>query len=166
MTLEEKMTVPQALPAICMEIKMQKLDLKCKKIMDERFGKDSIIALATVSAGLPCVRNVDGFYENGAFYVITHALSGKMQQIRENPNVAIAGEWFTGRGVGSSLGYFGKAENSDIAEKLKKAFAAWIDNGHNDFSDENTCILCVRLTEGVLFSHGTRYEIDFAGEES
>ncbi len=25
----------------------------------------------------------------------------------------------------------------------------------------NACILCIRLTEGVLFSHGTRYDIDF-----
>ena len=27
---------------------------------------------------------------------------------------------------------------------------------------ENTCILCIRLTEGVLFSHGTKYDIDFS----
>lgn len=54
-----------------------------------------------------------------------------------------------------------KSENKDIAEKLKKAFCAWIDNGHNDFDDENTCILCVKLTDGILFSHGARYDIDF-----
>lgn len=140
---------------------MEKLNSELVSLMNERFGKDCIIALATLDGGLPCVRNVDGFYENGAFYVITHALSGKMQQIRENANVAVAGEWFTGHGTGTNLGYFGKAENRDIAEKLKKAFAAWIDNGHNDFSDENTCILCIRLTEGVLYSYGIRHEIDF-----
>lgn len=44
---------------------------------------------------------------------------------------------------------------------LKKAFASWIDNGHTNFEDENTCILRVRLTDGVLFSHGIRYDIDF-----
>lgn len=43
-------------------------------------------------------------------------------------------------------------------EKLKKVFAEWIDNGHTDFDDENTIILCVELTDGLLFSHGTRYE--------
>lgn len=143
---------------------MEKMNSELVSIMNERFGKDSIIALATLDGGLPCVRNVDGFYENGAFYVITHALSGKMQQIRENANVAIAGEWFTGHGMGTNLGYFGKAENRDIAEKLKKAFAAWIDNGHNDFSDENTCILCIRLKDGVLYSNGTRHEIDFTAD--
>ena len=69
------------------------------------------------------------------------------------------GEWFTAHGKGITLGYFGKEENRRIAEKLREVFSEWIDNGHNDFSDENTIILCVELTDGLLFSHGTRYEI-------
>lgn len=140
---------------------MERLSLESKKIMDERFGKDSIIALATMDGDLPSVRNVNGFYEDGVFYVITYALSSKMKQIEKNPNVAIAGDWFTAHGKGVNLGYFGKEENKAIAEKLRIAFVAWIDNGHNDFEDENTCILCIQLTDGVLFSHGTKYDIDF-----
>ena len=81
-----------------------------------------------------------------------------MKQIEKNPNVAIAGDWFTAHGKGNNLGYFGKKENYIIAEKLKVAFAEWIDNGHNNFDDENTIILCVELTDGLLLSHGTRYE--------
>lgn len=141
---------------------MEKLTDKTKQIMAERFGKDNVVALATAEAGKPYVRSVNAFYEDGAFYVITYALSGKMKQIAQNPEVAICGEWFTAHGVGANLGYFGKRENADMAQKLRKAFASWIDNGHNDFEDENTCILCIRLTEGVLFSHGTRYDIDFS----
>ena len=82
----------------------------------------------------------------------------KIKQIEKNPNVAIAGEWFTAHGRGKNLGYFGKEENRIIAEKLKTVFAEWIDNGHNNFDDENTIILCVELTDGLLLSHGTRYE--------
>ena len=33
--------------------------MEAEKIMRERFGKDSIIALATVEGSMPCVRNVD-----------------------------------------------------------------------------------------------------------
>ena len=51
-----------------------------------------------------------------------------------------------------------KKENHVIAGKLKEAFAKWIDNGHNNFDDENTIILCIELTDGRLFSHGTMYE--------
>ena len=81
---------------------MEKLTLETKKMMDERFGQDSIIAVATVKDGEPYVRNVNGYYENGAFYVITYALSEKMKQIEKNPRVAISGEWFTAHGRGGT----------------------------------------------------------------
>lgn len=84
-----------------------------------------------------------------------------MRHIEKNPAVAIAGDWFTAHGRGVNLGYFCKDENAAIAQKLRTAFAEWIDNGHNDFEDENTCILCIQLTDGILFSHGTWYDIDF-----
>lgn len=134
---------------------------EAKKLMNERFNHDTLISLATVDNNIPHVRTVDGFYEDGAFYVITYAKSNKMNQIENNPNVAISGDWFTAHGKGINLGWFCKEENKCIAEKLKKAFEAWIDNGHNNFDDENTCILCIQLTDGVLFSHGTRYDIIF-----
>lgn len=140
---------------------MEKLTSETKKIMNERFGKDNIIALATVKDGKPYVRNVNGFYEDRAFYVITNARSNKMKQIEKNPCVAISGDWFTAHGNGINLGWFCKDKNKNIAKKLKMAFQEWIDNGHNNFDDENTCILCIQLTNGVLFSHGTRYDIDF-----
>ena len=140
---------------------MEKLTKEIDAILLERFGKDSIIALATAIDNIPYVRNVDAFYENGAFYVLTHGLSGKMKQIKENPTVALSGEWFTAQGKRVQLGYFGKADNARIAEKMRDVFSAWIDNGHNDFDDINTCILRIELTSGILFSNGKRYEIDF-----
>jgi len=143
---------------------MKKLSPEVQKIMVERFEKDNIIALATMEDGTPHVRNVNAYYEDGCFYIITYGLSNKMRQIKQNPTVAIAGDWFTAHGEGINLGYFGKEENTDIAEKLTKAFYTWIDNGHNNFDDENTCILCIKLTDGVLFNHGTRYEIDFTAK--
>lgn len=140
---------------------MEKLTQKTAEIMKDRFGKDNIISLATCAENIPYVRSVNAYYEEGSFYIITYGLSNKMQQIAKNPVVAIAGDWFTAQGRGINLGYFGKAENAEMAAKLRTAFAEWIDNGHNNFEDENTCILQVKLTEGVLFSHGTRYHIDF-----
>lgn len=140
-------------------IAMKKINPEAEKIMIERFGKDSVIALATTENGVPYVRNVNAYYEDGAFYIITYARSSKIKHIKNNPIVAIAGDWFTAHGKGINLGYFGKKENETIAEKLKNAFAEWINNGHNNFDDENTIILCVELTDGLLLSHGTRYEI-------
>ena len=141
---------------------MEKLSTEAEAILLERFGKDGIIALATTLNDVPYVRNVNAFYDDGAFYVLTHGLSNKMRQIENNPVVAISGDWFTAHGKAINLGYFGKAENARIAKKMKEVFSEWIDNGHNNFEDVNTCILCIKLTDGLLLSHGTRYEIDFS----
>lgn len=137
---------------------MIKMSSDAEKIMNERFGRDTVIALATVEHETPYVRNVNAYYENGSFYAITYALSNKMKQMEKNANVAIAGDWFTAHGRGENLGYFGSEENRVIAEKLRSVFAGWIGNGDNDFDDENTVILRIQLTDGLLLSHGTRYE--------
>lgn len=130
-------------------------------VLKERFGKDSLIALATVEEGKPFVRTVDAYYEDGSFYIITYALSNKMRQLAANPAASICGDWFTGEGTGEDLGYLLAPQNLPLAEKLKEAFAAWYYNGHTDEKDPNTHILRIRLIHGVLFDHGTRYDIDF-----
>lgn len=111
---------------------MKEFSQEAEQIMLERFGKDAIIALATTENGTPYVRYVNAYYEDSALYIIRYVLSNKVKHIKEN---------------------------CVIAEKLKKVFAEWIDNGHTDFDDENTIILRVELTDGLLFSHGTRYEL-------
>ena len=140
---------------------MNNLSDEVKSIMYERFGNDCVISLATTVDNMPYVRNVNAFYEDGAFYILTYGKSNKMKQIAINPNVAIAGFWFQAFGTGISLGYFLKPENEKIASMMKDKFAEWIDNGHNDFNDENTCILKIELTQGLLWSNGKRFEITF-----
>jgi len=58
---------------------MEKLTEVTKQIIDERFGKDNVISLATSAENIPYVRYVNAYYEKGAFYVITYALSNKMK---------------------------------------------------------------------------------------
>lgn len=130
-------------------------------ILTDRFGKDSLIALATVEDGIPYVRTVDAVYIDGAFYVVTYSLSGKMQQIAKNPTVAISGEWFTAHGIGENLGHVLLEKNQAVMDVLREAFAAWYSNGHTNEADPNTCLLKITLTDGVLFADGTRYDIDF-----
>ena len=136
------------------------------EILADRFGRDSLLALATLEGDRPAVRTVNGYYEEGAFYVITYACSNKMRQIAVNPQIAICGEWFTAHGIGENRGYVRAPENMALLEKLRKVFAAWYDNGHTDENDPNTCILRIRLTDGVLLNQGKRYELIFAWEET
>ena len=129
------------------------------EILSERFCKDSLMALATVDAnGTPWVRTIDAIFYGDSFFTITYALSNKMKHISGNQTVGISGEWFSGHGVGENLGHIKLAQNQDIADRLRTAFAAWYDNGHTNEDDPNTVILRIKLTDGVLFHNGTRYE--------
>ncbi|MBQ8653610.1 MAG: pyridoxamine 5'-phosphate oxidase family protein [Clostridia bacterium] len=135
--------------------------LAAQEILRERFGRDSLIALATLDNGAPCVRTVNALYLDGSFYVITHAQSSKMRQIQLNPAVAVCGDWFTARGTGENLGHILLPENAALADRLRAAFASWYHNGHVCESDPNTVILRLHLRTGVLMNCGTRYDIVF-----
>ncbi len=139
----------------------EKFPTEAQNIMNDRFQKDSLIAIATMDGNTPCVRAVNSYYEDGCFYIVTYALSGKMKQIAENPIVAVCGDWFTGHGIGENLGWIRKKSNAELAEKLHSAFAAWYGNGHNNDEDTNTVILRIRMTDGILLHHGTKFDIDF-----
>ena len=58
---------------------MKRFSQEAEQIMIERFGKDTLIALATTENEVPYVRYVNAYYENGAFYIITHALSNTIR---------------------------------------------------------------------------------------
>ena len=131
------------------------------KIMTERFGQDSTISIATTDGGHPHVRAVDGYYQDGAFYVVTYALSNKMNQIESNPEVALCGDWFTAHGIGENLGHVLKESNTEIMAKLREVFASWYTGGHVNEEDVNTCLLRVKLTDGILLNNGEKYNVDF-----
>jgi len=145
-------------------------------ILEEKFGnnKDNIIALATIALEptadgkpRPVVRDVDAYYEDGVFYVVTWAKSSKMQQIAENNEVsiAVAFEWFTASGVGENLGWVLDPKNAELRTKLRSAFEKWYDMA-NDESNENCCYLAIRLTNGIINinHHETLIHMDFANK--
>ena len=136
---------------------------RVREIMDMSFGCDQLISVATVDGDTPCVRTVNAYYEDGAFYVVTYALSGKMQQLAKNPKIGLCGEWFTAHGIGENIGHVRAEENAEIMSKLRTAFQEWYGNGHVNEEDPNTCLLRIRLTDGVLFYHGERFDIEFPG---
>ena len=136
-------------------------------IMTERFGKDSLIAVATTDGKRLYNRIVDGYYLDGAFYITTYGLSNKMKQIEAHPEVAVcAVDWFSGHGIGRNLGWVLDPKNAEIRLKLREAFE-WYDHA-NDEQDQNCCILEIRLTEGMLIKdhNAIRYQIDFTNKSA
>lgn len=142
------------------------------RLLNHQVGnKDGLIALSTIALepgadgkSRPAARIVDAYYEDGAFYTVTYATSGKMQQIAQNPEVAVCiiVENFTADGIGENLGWVCDEKNTEIMTKLRTIFAAWYTEANND-EDPNTCLLRIRLTKGLWNDahKGTRSEIDF-----
>lgn len=155
---------------------MNKYD-EAMKLLDEKFGhKDGLISLSTIAQvpnaegnSRPAARIVNAFYENGAFYTVTYATSSKMRQIAQNPEVAVCVivESFTANGIGENLGWVCDEKNAEIMAKIRPIFAEWYDEANND-EDPNTCLLRVRLTEGVWNDahKGIRDEIDFVNKKA
>ncbi len=146
------------------------------KVIEERCGngKDNVISLATIALEpnedgklRPFVREVDAMYEDGVFYITTCANSLKMQQIAKNPEVAFAvgGEWFSGNGIAENLRWIKEPKNSELREKLRKAFAPWYDMANNE-EDKNLVILAVRITNATVIKnhHAVRYDLDFVNK--
>ena len=136
-------------------------------IMSERFGKDSLIAIATTDGESLYNRMVDAYYEDGAFYVSTNALSNKVKQVEATPEVAVcAVDWFSGHGNGRNLGWVLEPQNAMIRSKLREAFV-WYDAVNNE-QDKNCCILEIHLTDGMLIKdhHAIRYQIDFTNKSA
>ena len=136
-------------------------------IMTQLFGKDSLIAIATTDGERLYNRMVDAYYEDGAFYVSTYALSNKMRQAESNPEVAVcAVDWFSGHGNGRNLGWVLDPKNAEIRLKLREAFV-WYDDVNNE-QNQNCCILEIRLTDGMLIKdhHAVRYQIDFTNRSA
>jgi len=147
------------------------------EILEEKFGnnKDNIIALATIDTETsadgkvrPVVRDVDAYYEDGVFYVVTWAKSTKMKQIAQNDEVAIAVcfEWFNANGISVDLGWVLKPENSTVRDNLRASFT-WYDKVNNE-QDENCCFLAIRLTTGIinLNHHETLIHMDFVNKNA
>lgn len=143
------------------------------RILEERFGngKDNVIALATISLEnspegkpRPCVRDVDAYYENGAFYVVTYGKSNKIQQIKANPEVSVSVNFedFFSSGRGENLGWVLDPKNAELRTKLRTVFKDWYDFANNG-EDENCCFLALHLRKGTLrINHGEEfYHFDF-----
>lgn len=132
------------------------------KMLNERFGKDTLISLATTDGKIPSVRIVDAYFEDGSFYTIVDAKSNKMKEIAKNSIVGIcSNDYFSAHGTVINLGHIYKEENMSLAKKLKYAFREWWDNGHSDYNDKNTIILEIKLIDAVFFDFETRYVMDF-----
>lgn len=128
--------------------------------MDELYGKDTAMPLATVKDGNADLRVVNAYYKEKAFYITTYALSSKMKEIALNPSVAVCHNLFVAHGNGRNIGHPLAPQNKELRDELRKVFCAFYEK-HVDEADEYTCILKIDLTDALVFADGYKYRIDF-----
>lgn len=134
-------------------------------VLNEFYGHDVAMPLATINDDKPNIRVVNTYYKDACFYIATYSLSNKMKEISENPNVALNHNLFVAHGYGKNLGNPLRPQNKALRDELKKVFYAFYDR-HVDEKDENTCILKVTLTDAIVFAHDYKYIIDFKNKTS
>lgn len=135
------------------------MNVQADAVMRRRFGEGKLVALATSADNRPFVRAVNAYYENGSFYIMTDASTGKMRQIEDNPEVAICGELFNGRGIARNIGHVLKDEHNELMKTLRVVLAEWYEYGNVDEEDPNTVILKIELTQATVIENGERYEL-------
>ena len=75
---------------------MRKLSSEAEKIMIERFGKDTVIALATVEQEMPYVRNVNAYYEDCLLYTSYFGCFGRLFMVSRSVCVKMMLFWKSG----------------------------------------------------------------------
>lgn len=128
--------------------------------MKALYGKDIVMALATIDGKKANIRNIDAYYKDKCFYVMTYALSSKMKDIESNPSVALCHNLFVAHGEGKNIKNPTEESNKTLRDELRQVFSAFYDQ-HVDEADINTCILKITLTDAIVFANDYKYRIDF-----
>lgn len=132
-------------------------------------GKDNAISLATIALSkdengnsIPAVRDVSAFYEDGTFYVTTHALSNKVKESNINENVAfgVHFEGLSGKGKLRNLGWVLEESNSEIRTKLRETFEPWYDHANKE-QDKNCCIIAIDVKYLRVFRNEGTIDLEF-----
>jgi len=134
-------------------------------VMNEMYGKDVQMSLATSVDNMPSVRVVDLFYMDECFYATSYGLSNKANQIAKNPNISMCKGLFQCWGIATNIGNPLEDKNIKLREIVKEMFYLFYDK-HVDEKDPNTCIIKIKLNKAVLFANDYKYIIDFENKVS
>ncbi len=137
--------------------------LEAVKAMETLYGQDVPMSLATAEGEKPNIRVVDVYFENGAFYTVTHKKSNKMLEIARNPNVALNHLLFVARGTAEDKGHPLAKGNEALRETLMRVFEKFYSR-HVDEHDPDTCILKITPAWALVFTDDHKYIADFASK--
>lgn len=133
---------------------------RADEAMRRLFGRDTVMVLATYGEKGVTARSVNGYYKDGAIYIVSHALSQKAKDIAFSGDAALCSGLNGMKGRAKNLGHPLAGENAALREELKEVFCAFYGR-HVDEGDPNTCMFAVYLTSALLFEGGMKYIADY-----
>ena len=135
------------------------------EVMEENFGHVMEMSLGSAADGEVEVRDVNAYYVDGKFYVLSKMNNTLMHHIAKCPNVGLCHGPHKMRGVARSLGHPLEASNAELRKKLKKEFSLNYDEYVTE-SDPDMRFVEITLTIAQTFTRYHRYMIDFVNERA
>ena len=131
---------------------------KSVAVLGELFAQSSEFVLATVRGDVPAQRVVRAFYDDGAFWILTHARSNKVQEIEHNSSVSLCREFH----VFSGSAHFMGEEQTEPALWNRPA-ERWYFIPSDDKAEEMG-YLRVNVKRAFFHKDGVGYKVDFAAQ--
>lgn len=139
---------------------MQQYFNRAMEVLNEKFGHNVVLALATVSDGNVSVREINGYYKDGKLYTITTSNSRKVKDIEAHPQVALCKQMSRLTGMATNIGHPLAPQNIELRNELRRVFALFYDS-NIDENDPKTCIIEIKLDYVETYTHYHRYAVDF-----
>ncbi len=138
---------------------------RAKEVMQENFGHIVEMCLASCVDNKVTVRDLNTYYNDGKFYVLSKSTNSLVHDIAINPRVGLCHGSHNIYGNARSLGHPLEAKNAALRKLLKKQFSLNYDEYITEHNPEMR-IVEITVTQAETFSRFHRYEIDFEKGEA
>lgn len=138
---------------------------RAKEVMQDNFGHIVEMCLASCVDNQVTVRDLNTYYNNGKFYVLSKVSNSLMHDIAHNPRVGLCHGSHNIYGNARSLGHPLEAQNAELRKMLKKQFSLNYDEYVTEHNPEMR-IVEITVTAAETFTRYHRYEIDFVKGEA
>lgn len=138
---------------------------RAKEVMQENFGHIVEMCLASCVDNKVTVRDLNAYYRDGKFYVLSKASNSLVHDIAINPRVGLCHGSHNIYGMAKCLGHPLEAKNADLRKILKKQFSLNYDEYVTEHNKEMR-IVEITVTQAETYTRYHRYEIDFEKDEA
>ncbi len=133
------------------------------EVMTENFSQVTEMCLASSANDVVNARDLNAYYHDGKFYVLSKLGNTLMHDIAINPKVGLCHGSHNMKGIARSLGHPLDAENAAMRKAMKREFSLNYDEYVTE-DNPDMRIVEITLTHAETYTRYHRYEIDFVNQ--